>query len=174
MKIVLISDTHGFLDQRLEKYFNWCDEIWHAGDFGPGVSEYLINSNKKCRGVIGNIDSRTIIHDFPIDLVFEIDGLRFYMTHIGGYPGAYKPGVLRKLKEIKPGIFICGHSHIVKVQKDLELNLIHLNPGAVGNHGFHKMKSFLKFEIRNQKIENLELVELGLRSDISSVNLIKD
>lgn len=173
MKIVLISDTHGFLDQRLEKYFKWCDEVWHAGDFGPGVSEYLIKSNKKYRGVIGNIDSRNIIHDFPIDLVFEIDKLKVFMTHIGGYPGAYKPGVIRKLKEIKPDLFICGHSHIVKVQKDQELNLIHLNPGAVGNHGFHKMKTFLKFEIEEKKIEKLELVELGSRSDISSINLIE-
>ena len=164
MRIGLLSDTHGFLDPNIFLHFKKCDEIWHAGDFGnEGVSEKL-KSFSIIRGVFGNIDGREIRQVYPEEQNFICDGINVFMTHIGGYPGNYFPEVAAKLASYKPNLFICGHSHILKVMPDKKNGLLHMNPGAAGRHGFHKIRTILRFTILNGKISDLEAIELGLRS----------
>jgi putative phosphoesterase len=168
MKIGLISDTHGFLDEAVWRYFEDCEEIWHAGDFGVSVAEAL-QSRKKLRGVFGNIDDKNIRTLFPEFLTFTIENQVVLMTHIGGYPPNYTPKIRKKLDEIKPTIFICGHSHIVKVMFDSQRKILHLNSGAAGHEGFHQVRSIMTFEIKGneaQAIQNLQLIELGKRGRI--------
>lgn len=164
-KIGLISDTHGYLDKKVFDYFDQCDEIWHAGDFGTlSVSEEL-SRFKPLRGVYGNVDGREIRMDHPEHNKFEIEGVRVWMTHIGGYPGNYNYQLRKSIQEEKPDLFICGHSHILKVMKDPKIsNLLHLNPGAAGKHGFHKIRTLLRFEIVESKVSNLQAIELGKRA----------
>lgn len=163
MKIGLISDTHGHLEPSVFDYFKACDEVWHAGDFGDGVAEQL-QEFKPLRGVYGNIDTREIQQQFPEDLFFECEGLRVWMTHIGGAPPAYKPRIKKILKEHQADIFVCGHSHILRVGRDANFaNMLYLNPGAAGNHGFHKMKTLLRFEVLGREVKNMEVIELGKR-----------
>lgn len=163
MKIGLLSDTHSFLDPKVFDYFAEVDEIWHAGDIGdPAVSEQLL-AFKPFRAVYGNIDEPALRHQFPENEIFEIAGLKVFMTHIGGYPGRYNARVRRLLKEHQPGLYICGHSHILKVMPDPEHDLLHINPGACGRHGFHKMRTIVRFVIEAGKITQLEVIELGLR-----------
>lgn len=164
-RIGLISDTHGYLDPKVFDYFKDCDEIWHAGDFGDGVSEQLA-SFKPLRGVYGNIDGQKIRSQHPEELFFECDGISILMIHIGGSPGNYYPQARKSIELHKPLVFICGHSHILKVMQDKNHNLLYMNPGAAGKHGFHKMRTLLRFEINNGKIENMQAIELGLRSAI--------
>ena len=162
-KIGIISDTHAFWDEKYETYLGECDEIWHAGDFG---NLEVIDELKKAgtlRGVFGNIDEAKIRAEFPEINIFECEKVKVVMIHIGGYPNKYAPRVKQILKEEKPQIFISGHSHILKVMYDKELEILHLNPGAAGKHGWHKMRTMLRFEINGEKIENLEVVELGLK-----------
>ncbi len=163
MKIGLISDTHGYLDLQVFKHFADCDEIWHAGDFGTiEVSDQLADF-KPLRGVWGNIDDKDLRLVHPKDQHFEIQGIKIWMTHIGGYPPLYVPAVKKEIVLNPPDIFICGHSHILKVMPDKKLNLLYINPGAAGNHGFHHMRTLIKFEINNGRPENMVVIELGKR-----------
>jgi len=163
MRIGLLSDTHGFLDPSILNYFADCDEVWHAGDFGPDVLEPL-RAFKPLRGVYGNIDGDEIRNQFPRDLNWECEGLRVYMTHIGGYPGAYERRIQPELDARRPGLFICGHSHILKVVRDPARSLVHLNPGACGRQGWHQMRTLLRFTVLDGKLGKMDAVELGPRS----------
>ncbi|MBL7841844.1 MAG: metallophosphoesterase family protein [Cyclobacteriaceae bacterium] len=163
MKIGLLSDTHGFLDPKVPDYFKDCDEIWHGGDFGYGVLEQL-ELLKPVKAVFGNIDDKTLRTKLPEDLWFTCEGLSIFMTHIGGAPPNYNPRVKKILHERAPDIFICGHSHILRIKKDPNYNnMIYLNPGAAGNHGFHTTKTLVRFEITGKDIKNMEVIELGKR-----------
>lgn len=164
MKIGLISDTHGFLDTKVFDYFAQCDEIWHAGDIGElSVAEQL-EAFKPLRAVYGNIDEKDIQIRFPEDLFFKCEGIDVWMTHIGGAPPRYNPRVKKMLPQHKPGIFICGHSHILRIARDAAQNgMLYINPGAAGNHGFHHMKTLVRLEITAGNVTNLEVVELGRR-----------
>ena len=162
-RILLLSDTHSYLDERILEYAQNADEVWHAGDFGN--LEVIENLEKKSvlKGVYGNIDEAKIRAEFPEVHIFHCEKVKVLMIHIGGYPNRYAPRVKQMLKDEKPQIFISGHSHILKVMFDKELNLLHMNPGAAGKQGWHKMRTMLRFEIDEDKIENLEVIELGLK-----------
>jgi putative phosphoesterase len=167
MKIGLLSDTHSYLDPRVLTYFENCDEIWHAGDIGSLAIVDQLESHKPVRAVFGNIDDKLMQARFPEDLIFECDGVKIFMTHIGGSPPNYNPRVRKIFAAEKPDIFVCGHSHILKVQRDAKLNnMLYLNPGAAGNHGFHHMKTIMRFELSNGEITNLEVIELGKRGQL--------
>ena len=168
MKIGLLSDTHSFLDPRVYEHFRNVDEIWHGGDIGdPSVADEL-EKFKPLRAVFGNIDGKDLQVRYPEDLWWNCEGLTIWMTHIGGAPPNYNPRVKKLLKEKVPDIFICGHSHILRIKKDPAFNnMLYLNPGAAGNHGFHSMKTLVRFEINNKKIENMEVIEIGKRGVIS-------
>jgi putative phosphoesterase len=169
-RIGLLSDTHSFLDERVFEHFAECDEIWHAGDFGTMELVDKLKQFKPLRGVYGNIDNAKIRAEMPLDLRFECDGVPIFMTHIGGYPGRYEPRVGKILKENPPknGIFISGHSHILKVMPDKNLNFLHINPGACGNEGWHKVKTLIRFTLHEGNISNLQIVELGNRGIVRS------
>jgi len=163
MEIGLISDTHGFLDPQVFQAFENCDEIWHAGDFGSleiweGLSEF-----KPLRAVFGNIDDQALRLLAPEDVWFECEGVRVWMTHIGGHPGRYSTRVRQRLKQEAPDVFICGHSHVVAVENDSKHGLKYLNPGAAGHEGHHVMRTLLKATFSAGKISNIRLVELGSR-----------
>ena len=164
LKIGLLSDTHGFLDPAIYKYFKDCDEIWHAGDLGSiQVFDELVKF-KPTRAVYGNIDGHIIRSAMPEHIYFEVEGLKVYITHIGGYPGRYNLEVKSFLQKNATNLFICGHSHILKVMYDKTFNLLHINPGAAGNHGFHQVKTLIRFEISEGKPQNLEVIEIGKRA----------
>jgi len=163
MKIGLLSDTHSFLDSKVFEYFSACDEIWHAGDVGYRVIDKL-EEFKPVRVVFGNIDDLSFQRKYPENLWFQCEQLKVFITHIGGAPPNYNPRVKKMLKEKTPDIFICGHSHILGVKKDPQLNnLLYINPGAAGNHGLHQMKTIVRFEITGKEIKNMEVIELGKR-----------
>ena len=165
MKIGLMSDTHGYLDERLFTHFETCDEIWHAGDIGDIALIDRLAAFKPVRAVYGNIDGQDIRISYPKDQKFVCEGLQVWMTHIGGYPPRYNAGVLAVIKKTPPDIFICGHSHILKVMTDrTHNNLLHLNPGAAGKHGFHHMRTVLRFEVQDKKVSNMQGIELGKRA----------
>jgi len=167
--IGLLSDTHGYLDERIISHLEDCDEIWHAGDIGDiGLADKLAKI-KPLKAVYGNIDGNKLRLSYPQDLVFMCENTKVFITHIGGYPGGYASGIKNKIREIKPDLFICGHSHILKVMPDKINHLLHMNPGAAGKHGFHKIRTLLKFSINGKKFENLRVVELGLRGEIEAV-----
>jgi len=163
MKIGLLSDTHGTLTNSMLAYFKDCDEIWHAGDFGNQEVIDQLQAFKPMRGVYGNIDGTFIRSQFPEEAIFSIADVKVYIIHIGGYPPKYTSKLKKRLDELKPDVLICGHSHILKVMRDKERNLLHMNPGAAGNHGFHKMRTMLRFTIREGSVKDLELIELGKR-----------
>ena len=162
-KILLLSDTHSYMDERILEYAKNADEIWHCGDFGSLEVIEALEKIKPVRGVYGNIDNEKIRKIFPEVLRFKCEEAEVFMIHIGGYPQKYAPQVKQQLKEEKPQLFISGHSHILKVMFDKELEILHLNPGAAGKHGWHKMRTMLRFEINGEKIENLEIIELGAK-----------
>ncbi len=164
-KIGLISDTHGYLDEGVFRHFAGCSEIWHAGDFGSlSLAEELSQkSGLPVRGVYGNIDGGDIRSVYPEELSFTCEGVRVYMKHIGGYPGRYAPGVKQRLQQEKAGLFISGHSHILKVQYDAALACLHLNPGAAGRQGWHRVRTLLRFAIDGDTIKDCEVIELGSR-----------
>ena len=163
-RIGLISDTHSFLDEAVFNYFKNCDEIWHAGDIGSvDLADKLI-AFKPFRAVYGNIDGAPLRRMFPMDLRFLCEGLDVYITHIGGYPGNYNQRVRQQLAENAPDLFICGHSHILKVMPDKQFKLLHMNPGAAGIHGFHLKKTLLRFTVNEGKVSDLEAIELGDRA----------
>lgn len=162
-QVGLLSDTHGYLDPRVFKFFAEVAEVWHAGDFGRlEVAEELAEF-KPLRGVYGNIDGPEIRHHYPRDLRFEFEGLDVFMTHIGGYPGRYEKRVRKLLNEAPPKLFICGHSHILKVKPDKKLDLLHLNPGAAGRQGFHTLRTMMLLHIQDGKLAKLQGVDLGPR-----------
>ena len=161
-KIGLISDTHGYLDDAVFKYFDECDEIWHAGDFGADVASPLAVF-KPLKGVYGNIDGKTIRAEFPEHLRFMCEDVDVWMTHIGGYPNKYAPQVKPEIYTKPPKLFICGHSHILKVMFDDKINCLHINPGAAGKSGWHKVRTLIRFCISAEKIHTLEAIELGNR-----------
>lgn len=163
MKIGLISDTHSYLDDAVFKYFEDCDEIWHAGDFGSLDVIEKLRAFKPLRGVYGNIDDKSIQLQYPENLRFKCEDVDVWITHIGGYPGKYSPLVKPEILNNPPKLFITGHSHILKVQYDQKLKLLHINPGAAGKQGWHKVRTIIRFEINSYKIENLEVIELHPR-----------
>jgi len=164
MKIGLLSDTHSYLDPQIFKHFEACDEIWHAGDIGNIELCDQLQAFKPLIAVYGNIDGQDIRLSHPEHQIFEREGFNIWMTHIGGYPPKYTSKIKLKLDEFKPDLFVCGHSHILKVISDPKRNLIHLNPGACGKHGFHQVKTLLRFELNNKKISNMQVIELGKRA----------
>ncbi len=136
-----------------------CDEVWHAGDWGTIAVSQAIAPNVTLRGVYGNIDGLDIRNLYPKELIFSLEGMKVYMTHIGGYPGRYAEGVKQRLIAEKPDLFICGHSHICKIMKDKNLGLTHFNPGAIGVHGFHQKRTMIKFGIENGKLCDVQILE---------------
>ncbi len=165
-KILLLSDTHSFLDPKTIKYIKDADEVWHAGDIGNLEVCTQIEALKPLRAVYGNIDGTEIRKVYPEDLVFTLEDVKVFITHIGGYPGAYKRLIKEKIKKINPKLFICGHSHILKVMHDKEFDLLHMNPGAAGVHGFHQVKTLLRFTLDQGQIKDLDAIELGPRAEI--------
>lgn len=161
-RIGLISDTHGFLDETVFGHFKEYDEIWHAGDFGPNVCEKF-RDFKLLRGVFGNIDEQKIRNEFPEQLVFNCEDVKVMIRHIGGSPPKYNPETRKELLIHKPQLFICGHSHILKVMYDDKINCLHMNPGAAGRHGWHKVRTIIRFVIDGKDIRNCEVIELGNR-----------
>lgn len=166
-RIGLLSDTHSWLDPQLLPLFEECDEIWHAGDIGDLAVADALASRKPFRAVYGNIDDAAARARFPLDLHFELDGLRVLITHIGGYPGKYTARVKAILKEYRPKLYICGHSHILKIMPDPALGLLHINPGACGQEGFHQMRTAVRFSLHEGAIQDMEVIELGKRGTIS-------
>jgi uncharacterized protein len=164
MQIGLISDTHGYLDESVFEHFKNCDEIWHAGDIGSIEIIKKLQDFIPTRFVFGNIDSKEIQWQVPENQRFNLEGFDIWMTHIGGSPPNYNPAVKKVFKENPPDIFVCGHSHILRVVRDEKLNnMIYLNPGAAGREGFHKMRTLMRFVLNDKKITNFEVVELGKR-----------
>ena len=162
-KILLLSDTHGYLDEKMLNYIKEADEVWHAGDIGtPAVTDEI---KKLCflRAVYGNIDGGDLRKEFKEQLFFEIEGIKVLIMHIGGYPKRYSQKALESIKKHSPDLFISGHSHILKVMYDQQYQLLYMNPGAAGKHGFHQVRTMLRFVIDNGDIKNLEVIELGKR-----------
>lgn len=157
--ILLLSDTHSHIDDGILKYVAQADEVWHAGDIGSLEVTDAIQKLKPLRAVYGNIDEAKIRGEFPLHQRFDCEGVDVWITHIGGSPGKYNRDIREEMKINPPKLFICGHSHILKVMHDPKHNLLFMNPGAVGKHGFHKVRTMLRFVIENGGIKNLEVVE---------------
>ncbi len=161
-RIGLISDTHGYLDDAAFKHFEKCDEVWHAGDFGNDVADRL-KEFKSIKGVYGNIDDAAIRSEFPEQLVFMCEEVKVMMRHIGGYPPKYNPATRNELAIYQPQLFISGHSHILKVMYDEKIQCLHMNPGAAGKQGWHKVRTIIRFVIDEKEMKNCEVIELGKR-----------
>ncbi|MBN7812224.1 metallophosphoesterase family protein [Algoriphagus sp. H41] len=162
-KIGLISDSHSYIDAKTLAHLQDVDEIWHAGDIGVHAVMEALPGGKPVRAVFGNIDDLEAQQAYPEWLDFELEGVRVLMTHIGGKPPRYAKGVKERIKASRAQLFICGHSHICKVEFDPALNCLYMNPGAIGQQGFHQMRTMLLFELEAGKIQNLRVVELGKR-----------
>jgi len=167
MKIGLLSDTHGFLDPKILEYFKDVDEIWHAGDIGDIAVIETLEKVKTVRAVFGNIDSSSIYNRFPEDWMFTCEGVEVWITHIAGCPPRYNERIMKQLRSHPPDLLICGHSHIMKAQRDPQFdNMLYLNPGAAGNHGFHHIKTIVRFELAEGKVQEMQVIELGKRGTI--------
>lgn len=164
-KIALISDTHSFLDSDVIEHLKKVDEIWHAGDIGNPALIKVMEDINPMKAVYGNIDGSEVRAAFPLNQSWECDGVKVFMTHIGGYPGRYTKRVKAILEAERPDLYICGHSHICKVLRDVKLDVIHMNPGACGIEGFHQFRTMLLFECNQGEIENLQCVEFGLKGE---------
>lgn len=162
-KIGLLSDTHDYLDDAVFKHFEHCDEIWHAGDFGTTAIAGALKAFKPLKGVYGNIDGYDIRSAYPETLSWQCEGVKVLMIHIGGYPPKYNARAKELIKETHPQLFISGHSHILKVMYDPAINCLHMNPGAAGKQGWHKVRTLVRFEIDGKDIRNCEVIELGKR-----------
>ncbi|ADF51319.1 metallophosphoesterase family protein [Zunongwangia profunda] len=161
-KILLLSDTHSYIDDRIIHYAEQADEIWHAGDIGSiEISDKLKAPGKPLIAVYGNIDNTEIRKEFPLNQRWMCEGVDVWITHIGGYPKKYSPAVRDEIRQNPPKLFICGHSHILKVMMDKDLGLLHMNPGAAGKHGWHKQRTMLRFVIDGENIKDLEVIELA-------------
>ena len=163
-KILLLSDTHSYIDARILHYISTVDEVWHAGDIGSLEVTDAIRHLKPLIAVYGNIDDASIRKTFPLDQHFQCEEVNVWMTHIGGYPPKYNKRTRPLILKHQPKLFICGHSHILKVMNDSKNKVLHMNPGAAGKHGFHQKRTMLRFQINKTKIEDLEVVELGDRT----------
>ena len=166
-RIGLLSDTHSFLDPALLRHFEACDEVWHAGDIGNVAVANALEDFKPFRAVYGNIDGQPIRIRYPENQIFEVEGLKVLMTHIGGYPGRYTARVKTLIERHQPGLYICGHSHILKVIPDKKYGLLHINPGACGKEGFHRIRTAVRFVIENGRVGELEVIELGKRGALT-------
>lgn len=162
-KVGLLSDTHGYWDDKYATYFNDCDEIWHAGDMGSDLLAGRLAALKPLRAVYGNIDGQTLRLQYPKIAHFTVEEVKVMMTHIGGYPGRYNPEIRAELYATRPNLFITGHSHILKVGFDRNLNCLHINPGAAGKSGFHQVRTLVRFAIDQKEIKELEVIELDSR-----------
>ena len=162
-KILLLSDTHSYIDDQILKYVKQADEVWHAGDIGKLDVTDSIQKIKPLRAVFGNIDDYNVRAEFPLDNKFILENVSVWITHIGGYPNKYNQRIREEISNNSPNIFISGHSHILKIQYDKKLNLLHLNPGAAGKHGFHNIRTMIRFQIDNGDIKNMEIIELEKR-----------
>lgn len=162
-RIGLLSDTHSYIDDRILHHLSEVDEIWHAGDIGKIEVTDALTELAPLRAVFGNIDGDILRREFKKDLLFTIEGMRIWMTHIGGKPFKYNRDVYQRITTNPPDLFICGHSHICKVEWDKRLNMLYMNPGAAGIHGFHKVRTLLRFSIDEGKVKDLEVVELGTK-----------
>ncbi|MBT0812631.1 metallophosphoesterase family protein [Litoribacter ruber] len=162
--IGLISDSHSYIDEAVLRHLEDVDEIWHAGDIGElNVIEQL-PKGKQLRVVTGNIDDSSAQAEFPEEQLFEVEGVRVLMIHIGGKPPRYAKGIKSRIQQTAPKLFVCGHSHILKVEFDQASNVLYMNPGAIGIQGFHQVRTLLKFELAEGQIKNLRVVELGKRA----------
>lgn len=165
-RIGIISDTHGYLDDALIKHLSICDEIWHAGDIGaPEVTQRLAQL-KPIRAVVGNVDGGTLRQQFPKTLLFTCEEVSVMLTHIGGYPGKYDKEAFRQIITHQPMLFVCGHSHILKVMYDKTYNMLCINPGAAGLQGFHNVRTLIRLEIDGENMKNLEVIELPKHAPI--------
>ncbi len=162
-RIGLISDTHNYLDDAVFEHFKDCDEIWHAGDFGTAAIADKLAAFKPLKGVYGNIDGYDIRSQYPETLRWKCEEVEILMTHIGGYPGRYAPAIRPILYANPPQLFITGHSHILKIIYDDKLKCLHMNPGAAGIHGWHKVRTLIRFTIDGKDMKNCEVIELGKR-----------
>lgn len=162
-RIGLLSDTHGHLDPKVHRYLGKVDEVWHAGDIGDLSVLEELQQRYNLRAVFGNIDGKRIRGEVPEDQRFELEGVRIWMTHIGGRPGKYPERVREEIRKDPPDIFVCGHSHILKVEYDEKEGILYMNPGAIGNEGFHRVKTLLRFELEAGEPRNMEAIELGKR-----------
>ncbi|WGK63698.1 metallophosphoesterase family protein [Croceiramulus getboli] len=159
-KILLLSDTHGYMDHSILKHASWADEVWHAGDIGDLSVTDALQEIKPLRAVYGNIDDHRLRGEFPLHQRFKCEEVDVWITHIGGYPGRYKPAIREEIEKNCPDVFICGHSHILKVMPDKKNKLLHMNPGAIGKHGFHQVRTMLRFVIDGKAITDLEVIEM--------------
>lgn len=167
IRILLLSDTHSYIDKDILHYVSSVDEVWHAGDIGvPEVLHVIETEAPMVRFILGNIDVATDFKNGAYQNIFTCGGLRIFMVHIGGYPGRYARGIPQQLDQEMPDIFISGHSHILKVMPDKKRRLLHINPGAAGKHGFHIHRTMVRFDISRGAVENLQVVKLGKRSAI--------
>lgn len=169
-RIGLISDTHGFLDENVFTHFEKCDEVWHAGDFGSIELAKKFSTHwsdrdgqTRLRGVFGNIDEQDIRNEFPEQSVFMCEEVKVMMRHIGGSPPKYNPATRKELAIHQPQLFISGHSHILKVMYDDNINCLHMNPGAAGKYGWHKVRTIIRFVIDGKEMKDCEVIELGKR-----------
>ena len=162
-KILLLSDTHSYIDDQILKYVKQADEVWHAGDIGDLKVTDTLKTYKPLKGVYGNIDDDKARLEFPENNRFFCENVDVWMTHIGGYPNRYDKRIKEEITKNPPKLFICGHSHILKVMWDKKLNLLHMNPGAAGKHGFHAVRTMLRFIIDGDQIKDLEIIELEKR-----------
>ncbi|WP_072530296.1 metallophosphoesterase family protein [Bacteroides ilei] len=160
-RIGLLSDTHGYWDERYLKHFESCDEIWHAGDIGSLEVAERLEAFRPLRAVYGNIDGQDIRLRFPEVNRFTLEGADVLIKHIGGYPGKYDPSIKNVLLTHPPRLFISGHSHILKVKYDKTLRMLHLNPGAAGKYGFHTVRTLMRFTINDGNFFDLEVIELA-------------
>ena len=160
-RIGIISDTHGYLDEKVFMHFQHCDEIWHAGDFGGHHIADELKAFKPLRAVYGNIDGQDIRTVYPEKLHFTIEDVNVFMQHIGGYPGRYAPGVKNEIIDNKSKLFLSGHSHILKIMYDDKLDCLHINPGAAGRQGWHKVKTLVRLVIDGNTMRDCEVIELG-------------
>lgn len=160
-RIGILSDTHNYLDERIFSHFSDCDEIWHAGDIGTTAVTDRLKTFKSLHAVYGNIDGYELRKEFPQFDSFKCEDVSVLLTHIGGYPGKYAKEVMPKILSNPPKLFVCGHSHILKVQYDKHLDMLCINPGAAGLYGFHSVRTLLKFEIDGSMIQNMQVIELA-------------
>lgn len=158
-KILLISDTHSYIDERIIHYAKNVDQVWHAGDIGDINVMDSLKEVSNVKAVHGNIDNNIIRKEYSENLRFKCEEVDVWITHIGGYPGRYSKKIKNIINDNPPDLFICGHSHILKVINDKKLNLLHINPGAIGKQGFHKVRTMVRFEISKKEINNLEIIE---------------
>lgn len=163
LKIGLLSDTHAWWDDKYTEYFAPCDEIWHAGDIGSEMVAARLAALKPLHAVCGNIDGQTLRLQYPLISHFKAEAVNVMMTHIGGYPGRYNPTIRKELYDTRPNLFIAGHSHILKVSFDQNLQCLYINPGAAGKSGFHLVRTLMRFVIDGTQIKDLEVIELGKR-----------